>query len=523
MSHADNSLRRRLGSVVRTRAFFWGALLTAAYLISRFDTVVNFPVFIDEAIHVDWARATAESYGVPDAGFDGKWLSIKLFALVTSLKVPLYKLTAARLSVVVLGLFTALAIYLIGRDLFSRRAGALGVALYVVTPFSLIYSSLAMTDGVQLAFGTWATFLSVRLARTQRWGYALLLPLALAAAILAKFSGLVLLGLPVAAVVLLAPRGRRVSAALRALPAVLTPLGLFALFYKLDLLGILKTKAAGTPRPLSEQVWANLATACEWLSGLLTPSVFVLALVAALWLLARERSRAGLFVLALLGIAVVPFVVISQVWYPRYLLGAVVPVSLMVGRLLDGVAALIERRWGNRRVLVAAAITVLVVVALAWPVQRSGAVMFTLPEADIPAAERFQFVDGWPSGYGVLGLVDFLRQQSEATPGGILVARTNWADHPLQSLNIYLTPSPSLTLHTLGDDNETSVAYLTSLNTKHRTLLVLSTDRGAVRHIKMPALPLLKCGKPVWSYTRPDGRTGFVVLELHCGDLSAPK
>lgn len=523
MSHSDNSLRRRLGALFRTRAFFWGALLTAVYLFSRVYAAAHFPVFIDEAIHVDWARATAESYKAPDAGFDGKWLSIKLFALVTSVNVPVYELTAARLSVVGLGLFTALAIYLLGRELFSTRAGALAVALYVVSPFSLIYSSLAMTDGVQLAFASWATYLSARLARTQRWVYALLLPLALAAAVLAKFSGLVLLGLPVAAVVLLAPRGRRVSASLRAVPAVLTPLGLFALFYRLDLLGILKIKAAGKPAPLGQQVWTNLLTACEWLSGLLTPSVFALAVLAALWLLARERSRAGLFVLAVLGLAVIPFVVISQVWYPRYLLGAVVPVSLMVGRLLDSAAALIEGRWGDRRALVAAALSVLLVGVLSWPVLRSGDVLFALPEADIPAAERFQFVDGWPSGYGVLDLVAFLRQQGEATPGGVIVARTNWADHPVQSLNIYLIPSPSLTLHTFVDDNETSVAYLTWLSTKRRTLLVLGTERGVAHHIKPQALPLLKCGKPIWSYTRPGGMTGFVVLELHCGDTPEAK
>lgn len=83
MAYADNSLRRRLRGFFRTRVFFWGALLTAAYLASRLYAVAHFPIFIDEAMHVDWVRPTAESYPATDPGFDGKWLSIKLFALAT--------------------------------------------------------------------------------------------------------------------------------------------------------------------------------------------------------------------------------------------------------------------------------------------------------------------------------------------------------------------------------------------------------------------------------------------------------
>ena len=521
MAYADDSRRRSLAGGFTTEQLLWGAILAAAYLISRLYAVTHIPVFIDEAIHVDWARATAESYPPSDPGFDGRWLSIKLFALTSSLGVPFNELIAARLSVVALGLATALACYLIGRDLFSPRAGALGVALYVVLPFSLIYSSLAMADGVQLAFGSWATFLAVRSARTGRWAYALALPLALAAAVLAKFSGLMLLGLPVAAVLLLTPRTRWAGAALRAVPALLTPLGLLALFYSRGMLQVVRVKIMGNPAPLVELVSANLASAGEWLWGLLTPSVAVSAAVAVGWLLACERSRAGLFVVTLLGLAVIPYVVISQIWFPRYLLPAVVPVSLAVGRLLDGAVALAQRRWGSGRAPAAAVIALLLAGVLGWPTLRSGAVLFALPEAGLPWLERYQLVTGWPSGYGVRELAAFLREQGASTPGGIMVARTFWADHPLQSLNLYLTPSPSLSLYTVGDDNESSVKYLTWMSTKRRTLLVLSTDHGVPQRLRQAATPLVGCGRPIWSYTRPGGATGFVVLELSCGTAAA--
>jgi hypothetical protein len=522
MADADPYRRRKRAGVFTTDHVLWGGI-AAAYLISRLYAATHVPIFIDEAIHVDWARAMAESYPSPDPGFDGKWLSVKLFALAVWPNVPFDELVAARLLVVALGLTTALACYLIGRELFSRRAGALAATVYVVLPFSVIYTSLAMTDGIQLAFASWAVFLSVRLARTRRWVYAAALPPALAAAVLAKFSGLVLAGLPAAAVLLLAPKGGRAGAALRAVPALLTPLGLFALFYSYDMLQIVRLKTAANPAPLGAQLWANLATAGGWLWVLLTPGVALAAAVALVWLPARDRSREGLFVLALLGLAVLPFALVSQTWYPRYILGAVIPVSLAVGRLLDEAATPARRSLSGRRVLAAMALPVLAAGVLGWPVLRSGAVLFALPGAELPEAERSQLVTGWPSGYGVRELAAFLREQADATPGGVTVARTYWADHPLQSLNIYLTQSPSLSLYTVADEDEPSVKYLTWLNTKRRTLLVLSTEGGIPQRLREAGAPLLKCGRPIWSYTRPGGTAGFVVLELNCGETPAAR
>lgn len=523
MSYVDDFSGRRSAGVFATESFLWAALLAGAYLVSRLYALTHIPIFIDEAIHVDWGRATAESYPPSNPVYDGKWLSVKLFGLASSVGAPFDDLVAARLSVAALCLTAALACYLTGRELFSKRAGALAAAVYVALPFTVLYNSLALTDGVQMAFAAWAVFLSIRLARARRWFYVLTLPLALVAAVLAKFSGVVLLGLPLAAVLMLTPRARWAGGALRAAPALLAPLGLFALFYSLGMLQTLQANATVARASLREQVLVNLVAAGGWMWGLLTPSVAVLALAAVVWLLAFERSRAGLFVLAVLGITVLPYVVLSHVWFPRYLLAAVIPVSLAVGRLLDGAASLAERHWCGRRSLAAVALPLLAAGALGWPILRSGSVLFALPEADIPAAERFQFVEGWPSGYGVRELAAFLREQGEATPGGVLVARTNWADHPLQSLNIYLSGASSLSLYTVADESESSVKYLTWLNTKRRTLLVLITERNVPQRIRAAAAPLLGCGRPVWSHTRPGGMTGFVVLELNCGDMPAAR
>ncbi|HEV2826946.1 MAG TPA: glycosyltransferase family 39 protein, partial [Pyrinomonadaceae bacterium] len=319
---------------LHTELILLAALCVAAYLISRTYAVTHIPIFIDEALHVDWARATAESYPPPDPGYEGKWFSIKLFALAAALPFPFNDLIAARLAVVAFSLTTMLACYLLGRDLFSPRVGVFSCLFFVVLPFTVIYSSLAMTDGLQLAFSSWAILLAVRLARAPRWSHVVALPLLLAAAILAKFSALLLLAVPVAAILLLTPRTQWLRAGLRVVPTFLTALGLLAWFYSSGLLQIVRTKTIDNFTGFTDQVWTNLTLAGSWLWGLLTPSITVLAVIAICWLLLRERSRAGLFVVTLLGLTVLPYVVISKTWYPRYLLTAVIPVVLAISQLL---------------------------------------------------------------------------------------------------------------------------------------------------------------------------------------------
>ncbi|MDQ3665513.1 MAG: hypothetical protein M3410_02745 [Acidobacteriota bacterium] len=195
---------------------------------------------------------------------------------------------------------------------------------------------------------------------------------------------------------------------------------------------------------------------------------------------------------------------------------------LAISQFLVGAAALVQQRWRGRRALVTAMLPLITIGILSWPILRSAAVLFALPEADLPALERYQLVTGWPAGYGVRELATFLQEQSAATPGGITVARTNWADHPLQSLNIYLTPSPSLSLRTIRDEHAPSVTEMVRLSTRRRTLLVLSTEHGVPERLREAAAPLLRCSKEIWSYTRPGGMTGFVVRELSRGESPAP-
>src|SRR4030095_10695392 len=202
-----------------------------------------------------------------------------------------------------------------------------------------------------------------------------------------------------------------------------------------------------------------------------------------------DRNREAWFIAGLLCLNVVPYLLFAEIWYPRYLLLAVIPIVLAIGGAMSRVAALLDLRKRSQRWPVGMILATLTLGILIWPVVRSGFVLFDLPDATLPRIEQYQLVNGWPSGYGTAELVAFLREQAQATQGGVTVARTFFPDHPLHTLNIYL-PSESLSLFTLGD-NPSDVRALALLSSQRRVLLVLATDNGAPERSRSPGLPLL--------------------------------
>src|SRR5262249_17843102 len=147
---------------------------------------------------------------------------------------------------------------------------------------------------------------------------------------------------------------------------------------------------------------ANLGLAMDWLWTYWTPALVVLAVLGlAMALGGRDRARPAVFLaLAVLG-PVLAFVAASGIWYPRYLLFPTVPpLALSPWGFVAALDAIRLRAGLGARafsVLVAAGL----VVALT-PALRFDLALWTDPgRAPLPAIERFQYVTGWPSGYGM--------------------------------------------------------------------------------------------------------------------------
>ena len=411
------------------------------YLASRLPGLLSMPIFLDEAIHIRSAGAAMS--GQPSTGASlGKWLSIHSYSLVQ--RVLDESLLIARIVPVVLGALTVCLLYASGRR-FSQQESVVsavsGALLYIFLPLSLFYDRLALTDQFLTLLLALMVFFSYSvaegaglLARTALGGVIVLSPLF-------KFSGLLLVPVPIVIVWIVSRRRFRdlvLSYALAA-PGIVffalyaVPVGEFD-----KLIGL---------RPIN--VWLQRAThnvqdVLRLFGLMVTPGVLLVLAIGITALLLRpvERSQrrrvlAGLTIMVLLS---APYVLFFEVWYPRYLLPVLVPLCLLGGEVSGAASA--PRRSAPSAELTGSATSVLLrafwLLALILAAAQSLLLLVTPRAFPYPDRIRSQFVTAWTSGYGLQDAIATIHRLSTRQPGGITIVRSPWEDMPLQGLDVYV-------------------------------------------------------------------------------------
>jgi hypothetical protein len=295
---------------------------------------------------------------------------------------------------------------------------------YIACPFTLFYDRMVLTDSFLAAFTALSLALSIALARDPDVKTGFALGLALALAVLSKTTGLLLVAVPGLAVLVVGRERARAAwplAATYAVAASLSAYPLWLFFRKTDELagavGVRDNESSFTTNAA-----ANLHLAAEWLWAYWTPPLALLAvvgLIAALF--HRDRLRGFALLAALAALPTLAFVAVSEIWYPRYLLFTTVPMLPLAAYGLVAAADAVRTRLALGRTTTALMAAALLAAAL-WPALRFDHALWTDPaRAPLPALDRFQYVTGWPSGYGVSDSVAFLRAERARHGEGIVV------------------------------------------------------------------------------------------------------
>jgi len=412
------------------------AALVALYLFTRLRGLGLLPIFLDETLHVRWALLVSQGDKPWDATWKwGRALTIWLGALVSPWAQDL--LLANRLVSVAIGVATLLATVEIARRLLGPREALLAGVFYVLCPFTLFYDRMALTEaGLSAAFAL-TLMLSIRMAESGRSLDAALAGLMLALAVLVKAIGVLVLPVPLVTLLVLGRiRERWKTLALAygvGLPPIAVALRLFVASENAQHMAQLFTGGGGA---FAARLGQNLAEGAGWLWTWWSWPLVALAelgAVVALW----RRDRKGLL-LALL--ALYPLVAFSAVltWrMPRYLLPASAPLlALAAGALVWLISAAAERlpaaapRYARDGLLAIAAVLVLM------PALRLDHAFWTDPSrAAIPGPDRFQYVVGWPSGYGVRDTERLVRHELAQHPDGLTVVV-----HANRHQNLRMTP-----------------------------------------------------------------------------------
>jgi dolichyl-phosphate-mannose-protein mannosyltransferase len=397
------------------------AALVLLYLLARLRGLELLPMFLDEALHVRWALLIAQGDKPWDATWKwGRALTIWLGAAVTPWADDL--LRANRLVSVALGLATLLATIAIARRLFGEREALLAGLFYVFCPFALFYDRMALTEAGLSALTALTLLFSVRLAQTGRALDAAFAGISLALAVLVKAIGVLAAPIPLLALLVLGPLRRR-SKPLVITYAVGLPLAAWALarFVATDNAQHMAQLFTSGGEALTARIGRDLGEGALWLWTWWTPPLALLGLAGAA-LAALRRDRRGLLLALLAVYPLVAFCAVLTWRMPRYLLPATAPLLVLAAATFERLRSWLVARVAPSRPAVGSAAAALAgALALAPSLVLDRAFWTDPPRAAMPAPDRFQYVLGWPSGYGVRDTERLVRAELAGHPEGVTV------------------------------------------------------------------------------------------------------
>lgn len=390
--------------------------LLVIFLFSRLVNLLALPIFTDEAIYMRWAQI-----GFHDASFrfisltDGKqpmliWLTI---IFMRFLRDPLL---SGRLVSVLAGLFGMLGCFFLGWEIFKKKAvGYFSALLYILSPFFLWHDRIALMDSLLSCFFIWSILLEVLLVRRVRLDIALILGLTIGGAILTKTSGFFAIYLmPLMLLLFDYKKGLREFVKLIGLLLISLILanGLYSVLRLSPWFYIINQKDHSFIYTFSEVLlnpfqvfFGNLHGLAQWWWGYFTIPFFLLLLVG---LINKSKNylleRLILFLLFLL-----PFTALAmfgKVLYPRFILFMVISLLPLSAY---GLNLILEK---NKTKI----IRFFILLILLYPLYFDSQIIFNVINSPLPISDRKQYLDEWPSGYGVNEVIDYLKNEKNKQP-----------------------------------------------------------------------------------------------------------
>lgn len=180
----------QLDKKIMVRPLIIPLFLLLFYLATRLIFLTNFPMLNDESIYFYWALRIVD---------DPKQIMIPLsegrqplFIWLVSWYIKIFQdpILAGRLVSVSAGLVTMLGLFFVTKEVFKKHANALSaVALYIASPFALVYDRLALLDSLVTSFTIWSIYFTILLARYMRLDIAYTLGFIIGGGIITKSNG----------------------------------------------------------------------------------------------------------------------------------------------------------------------------------------------------------------------------------------------------------------------------------------------------------------------------------------------
>jgi general stress protein CsbA len=309
-----------------------------------------------------------------------------------------------------------------------------------------MYDRLALYDSLVATFYIWNLYLAILLVRKIRLDVALIFGLTLGAGMLNKTSAFFSLYLLPTTILLFDwgknNRVKRIASwiALCVLAAMLSQL-VYAILRLSPYFYIISQKDALFVYPLREWIHhpfdsfsGNFHGLFDWLITYLTWPVFIAAVASFLLFFKKPQEK-----ILLIGWWFGPFLALAlfgRVLYPRFVLFMAMPILVLAAYTIDW----ITRSFGSKAVK-----TVLIGLILVPGMVLSYKILTDITHARIAKGDIGQYVNDWPSGWGVPEVAAFLNLQSQQGPVAVYTEGT-FGLFPY-ALEIYTTGNKNIKIH----------------------------------------------------------------------------
>lgn len=427
--------------------------LTLAFCLTRLVNLRLWPIFTDEAIYTRWSQIALHDASLRFISLtDGKqplWHWITMVAM----KVISDPLIAGRIVSAAAGFGAFIGIWFLAYELFGKKKVAFfASALYLMAPFMLLYDRMAIVDSMLTMWGIWVLLFGIKTAKLLRLDYAMITGLTIGAGLLTKSPALFLQYLyPLNLLFVKRSKTNITRWALLLVPTMVIAEGMRNIMRLSPWMHMIGRKNLEFVMTFGEffqtpfkWFWGNLPSLWRWWKGSLTWPImlvaiagFALALIPKKYPLSLQKKGKVFFYLFV--VASLPFLVAAafgKIIFARYLL-------FVTPALLISAAAASQHILASVKKL---QLKIIFITFLLISASFLDYKILTDPiNAPIISADRDQYIDGFPAGWGIDEVIVFLKREA-ATQQIFLGTQGTFGLMPA-SFELYLWDNPNIEIH----------------------------------------------------------------------------
>lgn len=349
-------------------------------------------------------------------------------------------LWAGRLPSVVSGLAAFVGLWLLSYQLFkNKKLAYITSFVYLVLPFTFLYDRMMLADSMLAMWGIWALYLELKMLERPSAKTSIALGIVYGLGLLTKSPAIFYWVLAPVTLLLFKNTNQNSSFSLTDflfwkwskfeqnkllkwigfwIIAVLIGQAFQALLRFSQLyhqigrknLEFLVTNQEFLEKPFS-MLYGNMVGTSTWFYAYIGLALVICCLIA----LIRGMKNFDKRILILVIFSTVPWIVsasMAKVIYPRYLLFFTPQILLLISYGLFTLNQFVSRILKNfPKPQIVATLIILNLIIFSYPIYFTALLSFNPQKAPMPLQDREQYVEGWPSGYGVEEVYQYLNSQ----------------------------------------------------------------------------------------------------------------